>query len=42
MCTANAVRAYFVEGIVPKHGTICEVDVPLFSHLNWRAFLHTD
>ncbi|KAK5997430.1 Serine protease Hip1-like protein [Cladobotryum mycophilum] len=31
LCTARAVRSYFVNGTLPKKGTKCEVKVPLFS-----------
>ena len=31
MCTALAIRDYFLEGKLPEPGTICKSDVDLFS-----------
>ena len=31
MCTAKHVRQYFREGTLPKEGTVCEVDEPIFK-----------
>lgn len=30
-CTAKHVKAYFVDGVMPKPGTQCEVDSPPFE-----------
>ncbi|KAM0322587.1 hypothetical protein ACHAQA_009435 [Verticillium albo-atrum] len=30
-CTVLALREYFTNGTLPKEGTICEVDIPLFG-----------
>lgn len=32
LCTAKAIRSYFLEGILPQPNTKCEIDVPLFSN----------
>lgn len=31
LCTARAIRAYFLDGTMPEPDTVCEVDVELFS-----------
>ncbi|KAK4238918.1 proteinase [Achaetomium macrosporum] len=31
LCTAMAIRAYFVNGTLPEPGTVCDVHVPLFA-----------
>lgn len=31
LCTAMATRAYFVNGTLPKPGTVCDVQVGLFA-----------
>ncbi|PYH64390.1 alpha/beta hydrolase [Aspergillus vadensis CBS 113365] len=36
LCTAKAVRAYFTNGTLPADGTICQVDVPLFTNLTYK------
>jgi len=35
LCSAKYVQAYFENGTLPAPGTICEVDVPLFSDETW-------
>ncbi|KAE8381941.1 TAP-like protein-domain-containing protein [Aspergillus bertholletiae] len=35
LCTAKAVRAYFMNGTLPAEGTICQTDVPLFTNLTY-------
>ncbi|RMZ41762.1 proteinase [Aspergillus flavus] len=35
LCTAKVVRAYFSNGTLPAEGTICEIDVPLFTNLTY-------
>ncbi|KAK5219066.1 hypothetical protein LTR99_006552 [Exophiala xenobiotica] len=35
LCSAKYVQAYFNNGTLPAPGTICEVDVPLFSSETW-------
>lgn len=32
LCTALAIRDYFVNGTLPEPGTVCEPDVMLFSN----------
>ncbi|KIV88223.1 hypothetical protein PV10_09140 [Exophiala mesophila] len=36
LCTAEAIREYFLHGTLPKAGTVCKPDVPLFSTDTWR------
>jgi hypothetical protein len=31
LCTTKVTRAYFVNGTLPKPGTVCKVDVGLFA-----------
>jgi hypothetical protein len=31
ICTARAVRAYFIDGTMPDEGTVCQPDVPAFQ-----------
>ena len=31
ICTAKAVRAYFIDGELPEKGTFCEADLPAFE-----------
>ncbi|KAK7217470.1 hypothetical protein V2G26_005473 [Clonostachys chloroleuca] len=31
LCTAKAVRSYFINGTLPAVGTVCPVDIPVFS-----------
>ncbi|KAE8423520.1 TAP-like protein-domain-containing protein [Aspergillus pseudocaelatus] len=35
LCTAKVVRAFFSNGTLPAEGTICQVDVPLFTNLTY-------
>lgn len=35
VCTAKAVRRYFVEGVLPEEGTVCESDVKPFETTRW-------
>jgi len=35
LCSAKYIQAYFNNGTLPAPGTICEVDVPLFSGETW-------
>jgi pimeloyl-ACP methyl ester carboxylesterase len=38
LCTARAIRAYFLDGTLPEPNTVCEVDVELFSGLSgWNG-----
>ncbi|KAF9641105.1 alpha/beta-hydrolase [Lasiodiplodia theobromae] len=39
LCTTKAVQAYLVNGTLPEPGTVCEVDVPLFSNITWQDVL---
>lgn len=39
VCTAKVIQAYLDDGTLPEPGSICEVDVPLFSSLTWRDVL---
>lgn len=39
LCTAKIVREYFNTGTLPPPGTVCEVDVPLFSNQTWKQAL---
>jgi hypothetical protein len=34
LCTAKAIRSYFVEGKLPEEGTVCGTDVKLFDGTN--------
>ena len=31
-CTINAIGAYFANGTLPEHGTVCEPDMPMFEY----------
>ncbi|GME23738.1 Nedd8-like protein [Neofusicoccum parvum] len=35
----GATQNYLVDGTLPEPGTVCEVDVPLFSNKTWRDIL---
>ncbi|KAF7547481.1 hypothetical protein G7Z17_g7696 [Cylindrodendrum hubeiense] len=40
LCTAKAVRSYFVDGKLPDLNTVCHIDVPLFSGSDgWKEVL---
>ncbi|ETI28736.1 hypothetical protein G647_01187 [Cladophialophora carrionii CBS 160.54] len=36
LCSARAVQSYFVDGVLPAPGTVCEPDVALFSGETWE------
>jgi TAP-like protein len=35
VCTAKAVRKYFLDGVLPEEGTVCESDVKPFETTRW-------
>ncbi|KAF2145297.1 uncharacterized protein K452DRAFT_316367 [Aplosporella prunicola CBS 121167] len=39
LCTVKAIQAYFLNGTLPKPGSVCEVDIPLWSNLTWIDLL---
>ncbi|KAK0609161.1 hypothetical protein DIS24_g12442 [Lasiodiplodia hormozganensis] len=41
-CTIKAIQAYLMEGTLPKPGTVCEVDEPLFSNSTWQDYFPAD
>lgn len=42
LCTAKAIRSYFVHGVLPEEGTVCESHVELFADTDksgWVAII---
>jgi pimeloyl-ACP methyl ester carboxylesterase len=40
LCTARAIRAYFLEGVLPEPNTVCEVDVaPFTGSTGWNGIV---
>ncbi|TQS31749.1 hypothetical protein Golomagni_07960, partial [Golovinomyces magnicellulatus] len=35
-CTIQKVSQYWMDGILPKKGTVCNVDAPPFSNISWN------
>ncbi|KIW72681.1 hypothetical protein PV04_00859 [Phialophora macrospora] len=36
LCSARAVQSYFIDGVLPARGTICQPDIALFSNETWE------
>ena len=41
-CISRIIKGYFVEGVVPKHGTFCDVDRPVFPDPDSVSSLEDD
>ncbi|KAI1339812.1 hypothetical protein F5Y15DRAFT_415730 [Xylariaceae sp. FL0016] len=39
ICTAKAIRNYFVNGVSPEVGTVCESSAPPFSGIVWTDLI---
>lgn len=39
VCTAKAVRRYFLEGVLPEEGTVCKSDMKPFETTSWSDVL---
>ena len=35
ICTLKTTAAYWSNGTLPKPGTVCKVDAPLYSNVTW-------